>query len=438
MIPVQLRGLSFADICVLRPLQIHQGQYVVLPHGYRQKDFMTRCSWCELSVQEKINAIEDPEARHRCQRAYQYLVSSSDSSYSKFVALRNRLCHTDRRFNIYDHRQNEGIECALWPCLYPYTSWCESILSGDGTHSSTTRAFLFKVKSEVLDYSTTYDLLQFMYDTWLFLTVSGAITVGIKQKCCPSRSLENKVFSGQYWKWHHLSLVDAVRQFGYPTLFLTLSPYEWTFPFPSWMETICVQQGKAPIKLAALESLHIAHVLEQLVRGYLTGRNSARWTRHLFQDERDVKKQNVINYFYRLEFQNRGTCHVHVLVWLNDLSRTNVSDIRGDVPWTDVHNAFLVQDLQSSKSNALPLWDGPTRVIKEIGDSEVLRISHPIDAFVRNIRGYLASVLPALQCSMDVQVTDQRAMILRYVTSYVSKSNDSQLMMEMFSTEVTP
>ncbi|KAK3728298.1 hypothetical protein QZH41_001228 [Actinostola sp. cb2023] len=204
------------------------------------------------------------------------------------------------------------------------------------------------------------------------------------------------------------------------------------------METIRVQQGKAPIELAALESLHIAHVLEQLVRGYLTGGNSARWTRHLFQDERDVKKQNVINYFYRLEFQNRGTCHVHVLVWLNDLSRTNVSDIRGDVPWTDVHNAFLVQDLQSSKSNALPLWDGPTRVIKEIGDSEVLRISHPLDAFVRNIRGYLASVLPALQCRMDVQVTDQRAMILRYVTSYVSKSNDSQLMMEMFSTEVTP
>ena len=39
---------------------------------------------------------------------------------------------------------------------------------------------------------------------------------------------------------------------------------------------------------------------------------------------------------------------------------------------------------------------------------------------------------------MDVQATDERVMVLRYVTSYVSKTQDSQLKDEMFSTYVTP
>jgi hypothetical protein len=50
-------------------------------------------------------------------------------------------------------------------------------------------------------------------------------------KCSPARALDCKVFFAGYWKKQHWLLIDAVRQFGYPDLFITLSPYEWTFPF---------------------------------------------------------------------------------------------------------------------------------------------------------------------------------------------------------------
>jgi hypothetical protein len=209
---------------------------------------------------------------------------------------------------------NSGLECALWPSLYPYTSWCETTLSGDGTRSSTTRSFLLKVKSEIADYANSFELVQFHYDLWLFRTVSGAISTGIRNKCCPSRSLENKIFSPQFWKWHHLCLVDAVRQLGFPQLFITISPYKWTFPFHRFISDLQKFQGKVPTENSALETLQIAHVLEQLCKGYLTGCNSSKWRNHLFRNKDNFAEQNVQNYFYRLEFQGRGTCHVHLFM----------------------------------------------------------------------------------------------------------------------------
>lgn len=79
-------------------------------------------------------------------------------------------------------------------------------------------------------------------------------------------------------------------------------------------------------EVAVLETLHIAHVLEQLVRGYVTGGNSNRWRTHVLSNVHDPACKNVRTFFYRFEFQQRGTVHLHMLVWLED-----VSCIRADV-----------------------------------------------------------------------------------------------------------
>ena len=90
----------------------------------------------------------------------------------------------------------------------------------------------------------------------------------MRTKCSPARALEAKTFSTGYWQWQHRFLLDALRQFGYPSVFLTISPYEWTFPFPEYLQKIRQATGNGPTNLASLETLHITHVLEQLVRGY--------------------------------------------------------------------------------------------------------------------------------------------------------------------------
>ena len=62
------------------------------------------------------------------------------------------------------------------------------------------------------------------------LLFTGAIESAKKFACSPAKALDCKPFCAQYWQWHHRSLMDAVRQYGLPSLFITLSPYEWSMP----------------------------------------------------------------------------------------------------------------------------------------------------------------------------------------------------------------
>ena len=73
--------------------------------------------------------------------------------------------------------------------------------------------------------------LQYYYNKSLYFSInSGAVQSGKKYHCGPLQSLDCKEFSTGYWQWCHLFLLDAVRQFGYPSLFITISPSEWSFP----------------------------------------------------------------------------------------------------------------------------------------------------------------------------------------------------------------
>ena len=61
----------------------------------------------------------------------------------------------------------------------------------------------------------------------------------------------------------------------------------------------------------------------------------------------------------------------------------------------------------------------------ETGSKKTLQILHFAEAFHHGLRGYIDTLLPALQCSMDVQTTDGKTMILKYVASYVTKWKES-------------
>ena len=84
------------------------------------------------------------------------------------------------------------------------------------------------------------------------------------------------------------------RQLGYPTLFFTIAPYEWSFPYHDWILDEMAKSLRSRLHLPAAETLHIAHIFKELVRGMLTGwnqRNSGEnakrqrddrtWSRHL-------------------------------------------------------------------------------------------------------------------------------------------------------------
>lgn len=53
-----------------------------------------------------------------------------------------------------------------------------------------------------------------------------------------------------------------------------------------------------------------------------------------------------------------------------------------------------------------------------------IRMKRCENSFVYNLRAYLDTISDAIKCSMDVQSSNGDDMILRYVTSYVSKWKD--------------
>ena len=117
-IPLCLRGLNTSEILALRPFTLHNGNYKVHKHGYRQKDGFTRVSWSEVSVLEKISKLDSP-SQVKCMLAYRNLTTSPRSRYNHVIEMREQHVDTGKQVNLYDYRENDGIECTLWPHLYP-------------------------------------------------------------------------------------------------------------------------------------------------------------------------------------------------------------------------------------------------------------------------------------------------------------------------------
>ena len=273
-----------------------------------------------MSVAEKIANLVNDDSRRCCEAAYDYLMTSNPSCYSEFIALHEQLLSDQKQPNILDFRMMQGIECALWPHLYPFRSWCESILYGGQDRRTTKVSFTTKVMSPIVDYALDFELLCFQYDRWLFKTVTGAINSNQDFDCSAVKALDAKTFSPGYWQWQHRYLLDPVWQHGFPSLFLTLNPYEWSFPFPEWLNEIHNKTGNGPTGLPAYETLHIAHVLEQVVRGYLCGSKNGHWSKHVF-NYNVAGRKNVLTCFYRFKYQGCGTVHLHLLLWLKNVQR---------------------------------------------------------------------------------------------------------------------
>ena len=137
-------------------------------------------------------------------------MSFEDSAYSHFVRKRRECITTENKFNLYVSEYLQGIECTLWPHLYPKKSWCETTIKGNNSHLSTKVAFFIKVFSSILDYAIDFELLKFHYDVWLFKIVSGTISAARKLHWSPVMVLNAKAFSPGYWKRQHRLLQDAV------------------------------------------------------------------------------------------------------------------------------------------------------------------------------------------------------------------------------------
>ena len=478
-VPRRLRKLSAEAVEALRPFDIHTGGTMRAPNGYLVHNDMMRFSFKTTAVENSIAKLPRKQ-RERAEKALEYLLrDDSGSYYGRFWQLHHKSLrkreNAIRRGEIWAGTpakrlpttfiETIGIECALWPHLY----WCvdmtetyvrsqdarrlqrrrregednsEEDLNADdpqpqtASRQSAKASFLAKVHSAVIGYNSDPLLLHFVYDLWLFTTIGGAKnsagTGNVRE------ALATKPYSPELWRTYHTALVDLQRQIGWPSLFITIAPYEWSFPYHRWLQDELRKSLLARLEMPVPETLHLAHVLTQAVKGLLTGANEGMQAKreHLFCSREGPGK--VRHWVARLEFQDgkrkrhvyrdgqfyhgRGTVHVHILLWLSDMQAMNLSSkIRADVPGEEEPELrdLVVGSQLDYTSSGWPLREEPTEVAEE---EQRLRLYHPREALERNCRAYLPDILAALRCHVDVQASDGRAMILKYCASVLSVS----------------
>jgi hypothetical protein len=387
-IPEPLRGLTDEALKALRPIEIDVGRYCRGDYGYRVHTDMVRFRWSKTSVEEKIRALP---RRHRkiAEAAYNFLADDEVISFrslakmeehyiqrpsaSSYTAFLDMHAQTLRRLSRRDGAEGGladpyrlpprfletvGLECAVWPHLYPTVGMTETFVRSQdarrlarhscrrrapkakaraaraGSESTTSSSssddrsdndeaplhvardgnnslkasFLAKVLGPVIGYGADHELVQFVYDLSLWSALGGAKHAA----SVPLRvAMSGKSFSPEFWKLRHAALLDLQKQIGFPSLFITVSPFEWSTPYHFWLEDEMIKTLKSRTYLPVAETLHLAHVLAQLVGGLLTGwggravhgRSDRTWAKHVLSNK-EGGAETVVNFYGRLEFQD--------------------------------------------------------------------------------------------------------------------------------------
>ena len=476
-----LRHLSLEVVEALRPVSVFVGPRVRAPHGYLLHSDMVRFAFKPQSVEATLAALPR-SARRKALEAYEFLVADTDNSYQDFILLHNKFLASRAaaidRGEIDDAApvkrlpanflETVGLECCVWPHLYWRTDMTETFVrstdkrrlrrlpggrlremeleemdpdDADGaaekpTQQSAKASFLAKVHGSLIGYGSDALLLHFVWDLWMWSSIGGAKNAsGLALR----EALANKPFSPEMWKTKHLALVDLQKQIGWPSVFITISPYEWSMPYHSWVEDELQKTLAARLQAPATETLHITHILTQAVKGLLLGANDGMKPQreHVFAGRHGVADgAGVRHWVARLEFQDgkrkrgsarpaqfyhgSGRVHVHLLVWLRDLAALDLpAKIAAELPGAD---APEMSDLVRGSQLDWESSGWPRREEASDVKGNLLRLRHPQDAHAAHCRAYVVDVLQSLRCHVDALASDGRALLLKYCASGLSAS----------------
>ena len=470
-VPKKLRGLTEKIVAALRPFDIDLGPYKRPLHGYREHTAMVRLLWAEQSVPEKIAALPR-KPKKKAEKAYRHLLQSNVSEYKTFVSNHNKFLkrHPEGASQAERRRplqqiEAPGVECALWPDLYFNSNLCETVeratdarrLERQGvstsiwdneeddeegqTRGSIRRSFLKKVLvlGPILDYSGSFELLQFVHDLayWSELGVKRHV-----QPHLPMRVLmKGAPFTPAYWAVRHAAVLDLQRQCGHPVMFKTWAPYEWSAPYHRALLHQMESLLRTRTHLATLETVHLAHILVELLREWYVGgakkqgESSVAWQHNVlagFPEDGDGRPC-CKNYAVRLEYQDgkrkaasqdyhgRGAIHLHAVIFAEDLACLNLhKKLLATEPPEDHPLRGYILDQLSFSGSGWPVFEEPS---KWNPSKEAVQLEHSERDHEQGVRAYGLEEVDVLKCHVDnlapqARPESQKGLILRYVATY--------------------
>jgi hypothetical protein len=186
------------------------------------------------------------------------------------------------------------------------------------------------------------------------------------KKMAPETLASDMAAFEMYWHRQTQMLEDICRQTKrLPELFFTLAPAEWKFPLHEGM--FPPSPGEKLTSQQAVLTLHLYNSMQAVLRKLVFENGEAL---------RSCGITRVVHWCMRFEFQKRGTIHVHVICWYDDVAGHHPSELTG----------------KTGEKHASPLVD------------------------------LLEAVF---QCSVDVQAGKCSHNLLRYVLGYVAKASDA-------------
>ena len=111
--------------------------------------------------------------------------------------------------------------------------------------------------------------------------------------------------------------------------------------------------------------------------------------------------------------------------------------LHASIPWENRDDAFLVADTQKSDSTVLQLNDHPDSIVRDNQGVPHLEFLYTEEDLERNLRAYITTLLGSLRCRTDVQLADGKALLLKYVSSYVSKMHEAATSEGLYCCDVT-
>lgn len=436
-VPDVLRGLRPEELRALRPVALLQGN-VWRPHpqGQRRHVQLSQLVWERQRVRDRIVQVEEPA---RCMRAYEFLMKHS-AEYRAFIGQQDEEINAGRAGRALSTWTllQEHIECALWPDLYWCAAWTDTRWGEERQHASVKRSFLTKVRSPVLDYGLCWDLLQFHYDRDVLakFTARDRLTRGLSLRWALADQPETPLY--MYEK--QLALLDIHRQLGPATMMMTFAPGAFRTTWPQLVEEERDETGTRVLNGHCLESLHLLHVLHEVVRGYvIAGRWELRGHCSMTLLHSRLQEAQVLCWACRVEFQDgerrpqsqayhgTGLPHVHVVLWLARpelfcLNRwLRADDGMGD---SRLQSAVLSQQC-SDRVGDLPIEEGES-AWKLVGDVWELRLHRNEAAARLGVRVYAAPLCLAWLGHQDWTFVRSSTEVLRYMAklaSYITKDH---------------
>ena len=272
----------------------------------------------------------------RAAAAYRFLMAENQF-YAVFSQMQGRILENKTSLNLstYDLFIVQcGIECAMFPHLYPTTDFTDTGImkhykhtTGDDTNRicSIGLSYTRKVLSSVRVYGEQRDLAFFLYEKHLAMKFFNAHVRAKRMGVTGDVMVRDSQSSAGYWEIVQDSLADVVRIMlvrcydeknypelykhvrdlrgqvwlaAFPNLFITVAPAEWRFPRPYFLRQYlnCVFAG------AYIMALHM-YYLVRCVWFFLANR---------FGHQYFI----VYEWVMKTEYQGRGTPHWHIAGWI--------------------------------------------------------------------------------------------------------------------------